>query len=313
MTGSPRALIRTAVLPLVGMPDVVLTTRSPHRKPEHDADITPLEHAVQEAVAAGIDTLVFITPSGGQDDREAQLLLGDDGFDAALAEIIAKFPARLTCRFVKQDEASGLGHALLLARDAIGNEPFALLLANELMFQATGAPTGDLVAVYGKSRRSVLSVAEVSLGQTCRYGVIETGLQLSANAWTVTRLVERPAPLNAPSRLVSLGRYVFTPDIFEELTRLSRSRIGEIRLSDAIDAMARAGKVQAERFRGERFDIGDPAGHVKPAVRSTALSSGLLTQDKADAPAARAMQRGAAKRPHPVVSFPVPERSGHWR
>ena len=225
-----------------------------------------IQYAVEEAISAGIDTLIFIT---GRNKRAIE-----DHFDSNLeletaldlkgktdqAEMVRNIlPSGIECIFVRQPKQLGLGHAVLCAERAIGNEPFAVLLADDfLTFDGKGV-TADLVHAYAKTNKTQLSVMQVDGPSISKYGV----LKVDKNTGSVVGLVEKPNFEDAPSNLVSIGRYVLCPDIFEILRNQPVGSGDEIQLSDAINTQAKAGSVDFLILNAKRFDCGGVSGYIE--------------------------------------------------
>ena len=231
-----------------------------------------VQYAVEEAVAAGITELIFVT---GRNKRAV-----GDHFDANLeleAQLVAKgkpelrdmvrniVPEGVACIFMRQPEPLGLGHAVLCAAPAVGNNPFAVLLADDLM-QGEILPTVALVEAFARDPRTVLSVSEVAREEVSKYGIIRPGSIGPDGLITVDGIVEKPPANEAPSRLASFGRYVFTPEVFEILRHLRPGAGGEIQLADAIDELARQGKVSAITNPSRRYDCGSKFGYLTALV-----------------------------------------------
>ncbi|MCL1629060.1 UTP--glucose-1-phosphate uridylyltransferase GalU [Roseibaca sp. V10] len=231
-----------------------------------------VQYAVEEAVAAGITELIFVT---GRNKRAV-----GDHFDANLeleAQLMAKgktelrdmvrniVPEGVSCIFVRQPEPLGLGHAVLCAAPAVGDNAFVVLLADDLM-QGTELPTEALVRAYAKKPQTVLSVSEVDPKDTSKYGILKPGATDSDGLISVEGIIEKPAVDKAPSNLASFGRYVFTPEIFDVLRGLKPGAGGEIQLADAIDQLAQAGKVAAITNPSRRYDCGDKFGYLTAIV-----------------------------------------------
>ena len=225
-----------------------------------------IQYAVEEAILAGIDTLIFIT---GRNKRSIE-----DHFDSnpelevALqlkgnkkqAEMIRNIvPNGVECIFVRQPMQLGLGHAILCAERAVSNEPFVVLLADDfLTFDGNGV-TSDLVSAYTSSGMNQLSIMQVDGPDISKYGVIKTGLYENS----VLGLIEKPTLENAPSNMASIGRYVLNPDIFQILRKQSPGSGNEIQLADAINTLAELGKVESLLLNGQRFDCGSVSGYLK--------------------------------------------------
>lgn len=231
-----------------------------------------VQYAVEEAVAAGITELVFVT---GRNKRAV-----GDHFDANLeleSQLLAKgkeklrdmvrniIPEGVSCIFVRQPEPLGLGHAVLCAAPAVGDAPFAVLLADDLML-GERLPTAALARAHERSGKSVISVAGVEPQEVSKYGIIAPGADLGEGLFEIAGVVEKPAPQAAPSRLASFGRYVFNPEVFEVLRGLEPGAGGEIQLADAIDLLARRGRVAGIINPSRRYDCGSKFGYLEAIV-----------------------------------------------
>lgn len=235
-----------------------------------------IQFAVEEAIAAGITDLIFITGRakraiGDHFDANLELewQLGAKGKTAERDMVRNIVPPGVNCIFIRQPEANGLGDAVLCAAPAVGREPFAVLLADDMM-SGPDLPTSDLVRSFDRSGRNLLSVAEVELSEVSKYGIVrpQTGKPLEGDpgeVW-VAGLIEKPKPENAPSRMASYGRYVFDSEIFDVLRRLGPGANDEIQLADAIDILAGRGRVSALPCRAKRYDCGDKFGYLTAIV-----------------------------------------------
>jgi UTP--glucose-1-phosphate uridylyltransferase len=281
--------VRKAVFPVAGLGTRFLpATKAMPKELLPVSDKPLIQSAVEEAIAAGIDTLIFVT---GRNKRavedhfdanlELEAALAAKGNDEAREMVRNIVPPSVDCIFVRQPEQLGLGHAVLCARRAVGDEPFAVLLADDLMLQGAGTPIGDLISTYEATGKSTLSVAEVARSEVSKYGIIAPLGTISDGIWGVGRVVEKPAAADAPSSLASFGRYVLAPSVFDVLAATGRGAGGEIQLADAINQMAHQGQVVARRFGGTRFDCGDKLGYVR-AVIHAALQSEATVADVTD-------------------------------
>lgn len=265
--------ITKAVFPVAGLGTRFLpATKAMPKELLPIIDKPIVQYAVEEAVAAGITELIFVT---GRNKRAV-----GDHFDTNLeleAQLIAKgktdlrdmvrniVPAGVSCIFVRQPEPLGLGHAVLCAAPAVGDNPFVVLLADDLM-QGDILPTAALVAAYAKKPQTVLSVSEVAAEDVSKYGILKPGKTDADGMISVSGIVEKPAIDAAPSNLASFGRYVFTPDVFDVLRGLKPGAGGEIQLADAIDQMAQQGKVAAITNPSRRYDCGSKFGYITAIV-----------------------------------------------
>ncbi len=228
-----------------------------------------IQHAVEEAIAAGIDTLVFVT---GRNKRaiedhfdannELETILRAKGKEAQANMIRNIIPTGVECIFVRQAEQLGLGHAVLCAERAVGGDPFAVLLADDFLTDYEPGVTADLIHAFARSGKSQLSVMEVDRHDISKYGVVVP----SGASGGIIGLVEKPDASLAPSNLASIGRYVLTSDIFETLRGLSSGSGGEIQLADAINIHAQRGCVETVRLNGRRFDCGSVNGFMNAAM-----------------------------------------------
>ncbi len=230
-----------------------------------------IQYAVEEAIAAGITEMIFIT---GRHKRAIE-----DHFDKAYeieAELEARgksetlemlrsiLPKNISCIYIRQSEALGLGHAILCARPAVGNEPFAVLLADDLL--AGDEPImGQLCRVYEQNGCSILAVQNVEPRDTVNYGIVKCGPGMSG-LHPITGIVEKPEPENAPSTLGVVGRYILTPKIFEHLEKVKAGAGGEIQLTDGIASLLLEERALAYEFSGTRYDCGSKIGYLKATI-----------------------------------------------
>jgi len=233
-----------------------------------------IQYAVEEAAAAGITEMIFITGRGKRSiedhfDKayELEAELTARGKTALLEAVKDAVPKGINCVYIRQAEPLGLGHAVLCARSVVGDEPFAVVLADDLMQPGDDgtAVLGQMVEQYGKHHSSVLAVQEVSREETASYGIV------SSSPWgertdRVTGIVEKPKPEVAPSTLAVVGRYVLSPLVFEHLANLRPGAGGEIQLTDALARLISDEPVLAYRFRGTRYDCGSKIGYLQATV-----------------------------------------------
>ena len=230
-----------------------------------------IQYAVEEAYAAGVREMIFVT---GRHKRPIE-----DHFDMTfelehaleqsnkqdLLDVVRSIkPDDMECIYVRQAQALGLGHAVLCGQRLVGNQPFAVLLADDLM---VGQPPvlKQMVDQYDEWRASILAVQEVPAEQTRRYGIVD-GTRVNDRLMDVTRFVEKPAPEDAPSRLGVAGRYILTPGVFHEIATQPRGVGGEIQLTDGIASLLRREKVFAFRYEGKRYDCGSKEGFLEANV-----------------------------------------------
>ncbi|MGL4576265.1 MAG: UTP--glucose-1-phosphate uridylyltransferase GalU [Burkholderiaceae bacterium] len=264
--------VKKAVFPVAGLGTRFLpATKAMPKEMLPVVDKPLIQYAVEEAVAAGITELVFVT---GRHKRAIE-----DHFDSAPeleAELAQKnkldllrtvrgiLPKGVTCMYIRQPAALGLGHAVLCAAPAIGNEPFAVLLADDLI-DAEVSVTKQLIDEFHLHQGSVIGVEDVPREDTDKYGIVAV-TQINSLTSSVNTIVEKPAPSVAPSTLGVVGRYVLEPSIFDELRHIERGAGGEIQLTDAIAALMRSRPVFAHRYSGRRFDCGSKRGFWEATV-----------------------------------------------
>tara|TARA_Y100001933_G_scaffold259719_1_gene310224 strand:- start:308 stop:1108 length:801 start_codon:yes stop_codon:yes gene_type:complete len=227
-----------------------------------------IQYAVDEAIAAGITDLIFVT---GRTKRaiedhfdgnpELERELREKGKDDLAATIRGIVPDHVNCIFIRQPAALGLGHAVLCAAPVIGREPFAVLLADDVVKGST-SPTEELVAGFERTGCTQLSVMEVEGTEVSKYGIVVPGEGFHA----VAGLVEKPKLEDAPSRLASIGRYVLEPEILDILTETPPGAGGEIQLADAVNRRALEGRVAAVPLSGTRYDCGSKFGYLEAIV-----------------------------------------------
>jgi UTP--glucose-1-phosphate uridylyltransferase len=264
--------VNKAVFPVAGLGTRFLpATKAQPKEMLPVVDKPLIQYAVEEAYAAGIREMIFVT---GRHKRaiedhfdttfELELALELSAKHELLAIVRSVKPEDMQCIYVRQPQALGLGHAVLCARPLIGNEPFAVLLADDLM---VGDPPvlKQMVDRFAEWRASILAVQEVPADHTRRYGIV-AGSEVGADLVDVQRIVEKPAPEDAPSRLGVAGRYILTPGVFHEIASQPRGVGGEIQLTDGIATLLRREKVFAYRYQGKRYDCGSKEGFLKATV-----------------------------------------------
>jgi UTP--glucose-1-phosphate uridylyltransferase len=286
-------MITKAVFPVAGLGTRFLpATKAQPKEMLPVVDKPLIQYAVEEAYDAGIREMIFVT---GRTKRPIE-----DHFDMAyeleteleaagkheLLKVVQSIkPDDMECVFVRQPKMLGLGHAVLCAERLVGNDPFAVLLADDLMVGETGI-TRQMVEIFAEWRASILAVQEVPAEQTRRYGIC-AGTPVNERLMDLTQIVEKPAPEAAPSRLGVAGRYILTPGIFEEIRRQPRGVGGEIQLTDGISGLLRREKVFAYRYEGIRYDCGSKEGFLQATVE-------LALQHPELGPSFRAYLKGLA-------------------
>jgi UTP--glucose-1-phosphate uridylyltransferase len=261
------ARLRKAVFPVAGFGTRFLpATKAMPKELLPIVDKPLIQYAAEEAIAAGIDTLIFVTGRNKRaiedhfdNNQELEMALRAKGKDEQADMVKNILPEGIECIFVRQAEQLGLGHAVLCAERVVGDDPFAVLLADDFLTHGEGGGvTSDLVRAFEATGRTQLSVMEVDGPDISKYGVVVPGSVLGS----VAGLVEKPAAEDAPSNMASIGRYVLTPDIFDILRTQPLGAGGEVQLADAINAQAANGAVEAVTLRGRRFDCGSVQGYL---------------------------------------------------
>jgi len=268
----PLKIIRKAVFPVAGMGTRFLpATKASPKEMMAIVDKPLIQYAVEEAVAAGITDMIFVT---GRSKRSIE-----DHFDTAYeleAELEKKgklellrltqevIPPGVNCIYIRQSEPLGLGHAVLCAQPVIKNEPFAVILADDFMVSDVSV-TRQMVEVFGRHHSSVLGVQDVPRHLTRQYGIVSSA-RVNDQLEQVTGIVEKPDPEEAPSTLAVVGRYVLTPRIFHHLQHIGKGAGGEIQLTDGIQALIKEERVLAYRYKGTRYDCGSKIGFLQATV-----------------------------------------------
>lgn len=264
--------IKKAVFPVAGMGTRFLpATKASPKEMLPVVDKPLIQYAVEEALAAGIKEMVFVT---GRSKRsiedhfdkayELETELERRGKHEMLEYVRTLMPADMKCVFIRQAEALGLGHAVLCAQPVVGNEPFAVLLADDLL-DGEPAVMRQMVDVYDYYKCSVLGVQQVPREDTRSYGIVASK-PLKEDLEAVHAIVEKPKPEDAPSTLAVVGRYVLTPRIFHHLAHLGKGAGGEIQLTDGIAALMAEEQVLAYRYHGKRYDCGSKIGYLEATL-----------------------------------------------
>ena len=263
-------MIKQAIIPLAGLGTRMLPLTSVMPKELMPIVNKPLiQYAAEEAIAAGIDTLIFVTGRNKRaiedhfdNNQELEMALRAKGKDDQAEMVKNILPKGVECIFMRQPEQLGLGHAVLCAERAVGNDPFAVLLADDFLIYDGDGPTADLVRSFEASSKTQLSIMEITGPDISKYGVLLPGSEPGA----VAGLVEKPDVDKAPSNFASIGRYVLTPDIFDIIRNQPVGIGGEIQLADAINAQASNNRVEAVILNGRRFDCGSVQGYLDAII-----------------------------------------------
>lgn len=264
--------ITKAVFPVAGMGTRFLpATKASPKEMLPIVDRPLIQYAVEEAVAAGITDLIFIT---GRSKRaisdhfdkayELETELEARGKTKLLALVRDILPSHVNCIYIRQSEALGLGHAVLCAKPVVQNEPFAVILADDLI-DADPPVMKQMVDLYNYYQCSLLGVQNVAREDTNQYGIV-AATPLSNGLHKISSIVEKPKPEDAPSTLGVVGRYILTPRIFHHIENIHPGAGGEIQLTDAIAGLLHEQQVQAYEFKGIRYDCGSKLGYLKATV-----------------------------------------------
>lgn len=292
-----RGAVRKAVIPAAGLGTRVLpATKAVPKALLPLADKPTIQYVVEEAVASGIEQVIIVTSRATaaieehfRPSPELEAVLERKG-DVKTLRAVRHITEMAEIRFVRQEEPRGLGHAVLMAKAAVGDEPFGVLLADDLVDHPARPCLRQLLDVYEQHAGAVLAVMPVPREQVSRYGVValddSMGERLEPGTHRVSGLVEKPPVELAPSNLIVVGRYVLPPEIFAALEATPPSGRGEIELTDGIQRVGAQSPVYAREFDGTRYDIGTPVG-----LLTTSLAFALERPDMA--PEVRAFLRGA--------------------
>lgn len=267
--------IQHAVFPVAGLGTRFLpATKASPKEMLPVVDKPLIQYAVEEAYEAGIRHMIFVT---GRNKRaiedhfdtayELESELESSGKSALLDLVRSVQPADMMCSYVRQPRALGLGHAVLCAEHLVGEHPFAVLLADDLMVGRPGGPgvMAQMVDVYAQTGASVLAVQEVPLDQVHRYGIVAG--PLTDQGWVrVQSMIEKPQPEQAPSRMAVAGRYVLSPNVFERIRQGGRGVGGEIQLTDGISGLLLSESVLGFPYQGKRYDCGSKMGFLEATV-----------------------------------------------
>jgi UTP--glucose-1-phosphate uridylyltransferase len=270
MTGQ----VKKAVFPVAGLGTRFLPATKANPKEMLPVVDKPLiQFAAEEAVEAGITELIFVT---GRNKRSIP-----DHFDKAYeleAELEAKkkfdllkrveniLPPHVSCIYTRQSEALGLGHAVLCARPIVGDDPFAVILADDLIDNEGRGCLKQMTDLYAQKHCSIIGVEEINPAESKKYGIIDSKMTPQDQISPISGLVEKPAPEDAPSRMAVVGRYVLTPRIFGLLTKVQAGAGGEIQLTDAISMLLEFESVLAYQYEGSRYDCGSKLGYLQASV-----------------------------------------------
>jgi UTP--glucose-1-phosphate uridylyltransferase len=280
--------VRKAVFPAAGWGTRFLpATKAQPKEMLPLVDKPIIQYGVEEAVAAGIEQIIIVTSThkGAIEDHfdlnfELERVLEEKGEIEKLRQVRA-ISDLAQLAYVRQKEQLGLGHAILMAKDLIGHEPFAVLLPDDIVV-ADRPCIGQLIHAYEQTHSSVVAVAEVPAAEVSRYGIVAAEVDEShrdgGRLRRMTAIVEKPKPADAPSTLAVIGRYVLTPKIFDKLEQTQRGAGGEIQLTDAIEALMDEQSVYTYEFEGVRYDAGTTLGWLQATVEMALQRPDLATE-----------------------------------
>ena len=263
--------LRKAVIPVAGLGTRFLpATKTVPKELLPIVDVPSIQYVVQEAVDAGIEEIIFVTGRGkdGIEDHfddapELEQVLAERG-QKEMVNMLRRIAEMTEVVSVRQKKPLGLGHAVLCARDLVGDEPFAVMLADDLIDSDTPC-IRQLLEIFQETTESVIALMQVPQSEVHQYGVIK-GTNLKDRLYQVEATVEKPPAAEAPSRMAIIGRYVLRPEIFSILRGLPPGKGGEIQLTDGLSQLVRERKVYGCEFLGDRYDIGDKFGFVRATV-----------------------------------------------
>lgn len=227
-----------------------------------------IQYGVEEALSAGCHTMAIVTGRGKRSiedhfdisyELEHQIKGTDKEF---LLNEVRSLITQCTFSYTRQNEMKGLGHAILTGETLIGNEPFAVILADDLCYNEGDGVLTQMTKLYAKHKCSIVAIEEVPLSEVDKYGVI-AGEEIAPNVYRVSKMIEKPSQKEAPSNLAVIGRYILTPDIFDILRVTPPGKKGEIQITDALMEQAKNGRVLAYKFQGKRYDCGSLDGFVE--------------------------------------------------
>ena len=264
--------IKKAVFPVAGLGTRFLPATKANPKEMLPVVDKPLiQYAVEEAMQSGITELIFVTGRNKRSiedhfdknvELEASLMASNKSL--LLESIRSIIPSHVKCIYTRQSEPLGLGHAVLQAKTIINDEPFAVLLADDLTDAKTPV-LKQLISQHQKEQASVIAIEDIPKDKTVQYGIVDVSTSKD-NLYKINSIVEKPQPKDAPSALGVIGRYVFNPEIFDCLEKIKPGKGGEIQLTDAIQMLLSQQSIFAYQFEGKRYDCGDKLGFMKANI-----------------------------------------------
>jgi len=269
--GASHMNVKKAVIPAAGLGTRFLpATKAVPKEMLPIVDKPTIQFIVEEALQSGIEDILIVTGKAKrpiEDHFDANLELEMNLKEKGKTELLklVEETTDVNLHFIRQSHPKGLGHAVLQARAFVGNEPFVVMLGDDLMEDQVPL-TKQLIDNYEKTHASTIAVMDVPHEDTSKYGIIDPGMEVEKGLFNVKNFVEKPAPENAPSDLAIIGRYLLTPEIFDILANQEPGAGGEIQLTDAIDTLNKTQRVFAHQFTGKRYDVGDKFGFLKTSI-----------------------------------------------
>lgn len=264
--------VRKAIIPAAGLGTRFLpATKAQPKEMLPIVDKPTLQYVIEEAVESGIEEILIITGRNKKSiedhfDKSVELELELEAKGKLdLLEEVRKISHLVNIHYIRQKEPKGLGHAIYCAKSFIGNEPFAVLLGDDIVYNADKPCLKQLINSYNEYKASILGVQEVAINDVSKYGIVE-GVQLEDRVYKIEGLEEKPNVEEAPSNIAILGRYIINPTIFEILEHTKPGKGGEIQLTDALKVLAGKEPMYAYRFEGRRYDVGDKQGFLEATV-----------------------------------------------
>lgn len=264
--------VTKAIFPVAGLGTRFLpATKANPKEMLPIVDKPLIQYAVEEAISAGITELIFVTNSSKRpiedhfdSNFELEYHLRERGKQELLEEVQNILPHGISCAYIRQKSPQGLGHAVLCAKQFVSNEPFAVLLADDLISTDKKSCMQQMLEVFEKTNSSVIAIQKIPLSETKNYGIVD--VEQGASVSNILSIVEKPQPEKAPSNLGVVGRYILTPAIFSFLENIKQGSGGEIQLTDAIAQLLKHEKISAFQFSGKRYDCGNKLGYLEATI-----------------------------------------------
>jgi UTP--glucose-1-phosphate uridylyltransferase len=279
--------ITKAIFPVAGLGTRFLpATKANPKEMLPIVDKPLIQYAVEEAVAAGITELIFVTSSSKRaiedhfdSNYELESTLQERGKQELLDIVKGILPEGVSCAYIRQKSPQGLGHAVLCAKQLVMNSPFAVLLADDLIDGGNSPCLAQMMDMFAKQQSSIIAVEKIAPSETNKYGIVDVPSE-TTTLTAIRGIVEKPKPENAPSTLGVVGRYILTPRIFSLLETTKKGSGGEIQLTDAIATLLKEEPVYAYQFTGKRYDCGTKLGYLEATIAYALKHPELATEFK---------------------------------